>query len=68
MPLFSGSRTLFSTHYHELTENLLDHPRFSLHHMALIDATEESKTITFLYKLKGRRLWVQGVCPGVQLP
>lgn len=53
--------TLFSTHYHSLVDEFLDHPNVKLGHMACMveneneDPTQE--TITFLYK------FVDGACP-----
>ena len=47
-------RTLFSTHYHELTEQFGDDDRVSLYHMRILDPTE-TQPLTFLYKLdRGR--------------
>ncbi|XP_067118843.1 DNA mismatch repair protein Msh6 [Centruroides vittatus] len=53
--------TLFSTHYHCLVDEFIDHPNVKLGHMACMveneneDPTQE--TITFLYK------FVSGACP-----
>ncbi|CAG0884130.1 unnamed protein product [Cyprideis torosa] len=56
-----GPLTIFSSHYHTLTEEFQNHPRMQLGHMACMvedeneDPTQE--TITFLYQLE------PGACP-----
>eukprot|EP01135_Chromosphaera_perkinsii_P005658 Nk52_evm29s356 gene=Nk52_evmTU29s356 len=49
-------RTMFSTHYHLLTEEFTSCPVVAFYHMAC-QVNEESKEVTFLYELQ------EGVCP-----
>eukprot|EP00033_Pygsuia_biforma_P003695 GCRY01004047.1.p1 GENE.GCRY01004047.1~~GCRY01004047.1.p1 ORF type:complete len:485 (+),score=153.72 GCRY01004047.1:116-1570(+) len=49
-------RTLFSTHYHMLTDDFSSHPSVSLQHMACLE-DPVSRSVTFLYKL------ARGVAP-----
>lgn len=51
-----GCRTLFSTHYHMLTDEVVRNPHIALKHMSChID--DDRKEVTFLYKV------ADGVCP-----
>jgi DNA mismatch repair protein MSH6 len=51
-----GCRTLFSTHYHMLTDEFKDNAAVALHHMKCITDPTLNK-ITFLYQMD------RGVCP-----
>lgn len=53
-------RTMFSTHYHSLVEELSHDPHVTLGHMACMienEDDEEEENITFLYK------FIEGACP-----
>ncbi|XP_065191374.1 DNA mismatch repair protein Msh6-like [Sycon ciliatum] len=57
-----GCRTLFSTHYHSLVDELASNPAVRLGHMACMVENEDEEdtskeTITFLYK------FIAGACP-----
>eukprot|EP00761_Pharyngomonas_kirbyi_P004414 gb/GECH01004418.1/.p1 GENE.gb/GECH01004418.1/~~gb/GECH01004418.1/.p1 ORF type:complete len:1061 (+),score=256.66 gb/GECH01004418.1/:1-3183(+) len=51
-----GCRTLFSTHYFALTEELNNHPEIDMYHMKC-DVNEKCREVTFLYK------FTKGVSP-----
>jgi len=51
-----GCRTLFSTHYHHLTEDFLHHPNIGCYHMDC-QVEDSQQNVTFLYR------FVKGSCP-----
>ena len=49
-----GSRTIFSTHYHELTREYINEPGVAIYHMSILEEEEEPEvgqqnSIVFLY-------------------